>query len=254
MQISILGCGWLGLPLAERFIKEGFTVKGSVTSPEKTEILRAKGIVSFVINLNEIDEVAVAEFLRGSDVLIIAIPPKVKDNTGLSYPEKIEILLPFIAKAAIRNVLFTSSTSVYADVPEIPVITESTPPNPDSESGRQVLAAEQVLQASEDFKTTILRLGGLIGGERHPVYHLAGKTNLQNPNAPVNLANRDMIIEAVLQIITNGIFGKIYLIVNPEHPTRKDFYTAEAQRLGLPLPEFSESGNNIGKYVRGSEI
>jgi 3-hydroxyisobutyrate dehydrogenase-like beta-hydroxyacid dehydrogenase len=31
-SISILGCGWLGVPLAKHLIQKGFSVKGSVTS------------------------------------------------------------------------------------------------------------------------------------------------------------------------------------------------------------------------------
>ncbi len=32
---SILGCGWLGKPLAVSLLDEGFNVKGSTTSEEK---------------------------------------------------------------------------------------------------------------------------------------------------------------------------------------------------------------------------
>lgn len=252
MQISILGCGWLGLPLAERLLTEGHTVKGSVTSPEKIEVLQSKGIRPYIIDLNEISADAVTDFLRDAEVLIIAIPPKARQSSGLSYPEKLEALLPFIVKAGIKKVLFTSSTSVYADAADIPVITVNTPPNPDTESGKQVLAAEQVLQSCSDFSTTILRLGGLIGGDRHPVNHLAGRVDIPNPDAPVNLADRDMIIQVILQIIKNAAFGNVFLVVNPEHPARKAYYTAEAEKRGLPLPEFSEDGSCVGKLVEGS--
>jgi len=34
-QISILGCGWLGLPLAKAILENEFSVKGSTTSREK---------------------------------------------------------------------------------------------------------------------------------------------------------------------------------------------------------------------------
>ena len=38
-SISILGCGWLGKPLAVSFLEDGFSVKGSTTSEEKIDIL-----------------------------------------------------------------------------------------------------------------------------------------------------------------------------------------------------------------------
>ncbi len=42
--VSILGCGWLGLPLAKALIKKGFIVKGSTTAEEHLEQLRTEGI------------------------------------------------------------------------------------------------------------------------------------------------------------------------------------------------------------------
>ncbi|MFP9097657.1 NAD(P)H-binding protein [Flavobacterium sp. RHBU_24] len=252
MQISLLGCGWLGLPLAETFLNDGHTVKGSVTSPEKVAVLQSKGIQPYIIDLNAISGDVMDDFLKCAEVFIIAIPPKARQNNGLPYPEKLQGLLPFIKKAGIKKVLFTSSTSVYADAPDIPVVTENTLPNPDTESGKQVLAAEQVLQSCADFNTTVLRLGGLIGGDRHPVYHLAGRAALPNPDAPVNLADRDMIIEVVLKIVKRAIFGEVFVVVNPGHPARKAYYTSEAEKRGLPLPEFSDDGNCVGKLVDGT--
>ena len=38
-KISILGCGWLGLPLAKAIVENGFSVKGSTTSSEKIATL-----------------------------------------------------------------------------------------------------------------------------------------------------------------------------------------------------------------------
>ena len=41
-EISIMGCGWLGLPLAAQLVKAGYNVKGSTTTPEKLEVLQAE--------------------------------------------------------------------------------------------------------------------------------------------------------------------------------------------------------------------
>ncbi len=39
--ISILGSGWLGLPLAERFVTQGYRLKISTTSPDRLSKLAA---------------------------------------------------------------------------------------------------------------------------------------------------------------------------------------------------------------------
>jgi nucleoside-diphosphate-sugar epimerase len=85
-------------------------------------------------------------------------------------------------------VLFISSTSVYNDVDAF--VTEETIARPATESGKQLLETEQLLQSNINFKTTI-RFGGLIGEDRHPVKFLAGRENLENPNAPINLIHQE---------------------------------------------------------------
>ena len=52
-KISILGCGWLGVPLAKALIGNGFSVKGSTTSTGKLLPLENIGIASFLIELKE---------------------------------------------------------------------------------------------------------------------------------------------------------------------------------------------------------
>lgn len=73
-QISILGCGWLGLPLAEALIKNGFSVKGSTTSSSKLGDLENLGVLPFLIALqpNAIDG-DITTFLKGSEILIIDV-------------------------------------------------------------------------------------------------------------------------------------------------------------------------------------
>jgi len=43
-QIAVLGCGWLGFPLAISLIEKGYLVKGSTTSESKLSDLKSKGI------------------------------------------------------------------------------------------------------------------------------------------------------------------------------------------------------------------
>lgn len=73
-QISILGCGWLGLPLAEALISNDFSVKGSTTSSSKLGDLENLGVLPFLIALqpNAIDG-DITTFLKGSEILIIDV-------------------------------------------------------------------------------------------------------------------------------------------------------------------------------------
>lgn len=98
-KISILGCGWLGLPLAKSLLSKGFSVKGSTTSLEKMSTLKNTGIDAFQIALSE-NEISgkIDSFLSNSEILIIDIPPKLRGNTAENFVAKMERLIPFIEK------------------------------------------------------------------------------------------------------------------------------------------------------------
>ena len=253
MQISILGCGWLGFPLAISLLKKGFVINGSTTSDEKLKTLEDSGINSFLISLNEkkIDG-DFDVFLENSELLIINIPPKLRGNQTENFVLKIENVLPFIEKLTIKKVIFVSSTSVYAE--DNSIVTETTICKPETESGRQLLEVETLLLSNFNFETTILRFGGLIGKDRNPTRMLAGKNNISNPDVPINLIHQDDCIGMIHKIIETNSFNEIYNAVTPFHPSRKDYYTQKAIELGLEIPGFNFSKPSIGKTVSSEKL
>lgn len=240
--ISILGCGWLGFPLAKELLKSGFSVKGSTTSAQKLILLQENNIHGFLITLDEAKVGGdIAAFLQ-SDILIIDIPPKLRVNLSENFVRKIELLIPFIEKSTIKKVLFVSSTSVFADHQGL--VDENSLPEPDSESGRQLLESEKLLQQSSRFKTTVLRFGGLIGADRHPAYFLSGR-QVAFPNAPINLIHLEDCIGIVKHILLHRLWGKTIHGVSPFHPSKELYYTEIVQQLGLPKIKFNRDFENI---------
>lgn len=263
-KISILGCGWLGLPLAKSLLSKGYEIKGSTTSESKLDLLKNAGISPFQIQLEEHQIIGnMEDFLKETDVLIIDIPPGLRRETSTSnemtFVNKVKPLIPFIEKSAVQKVVFVSSTSVYGDDSPIVEITEETKPNPDTESGKQLVIAETLLQSNPHFKTTVIRFGGLLGEDRHPVKFLAGRTNVENPDAPVNMIQRDDcigIIEKVLDFARNDNWewNQTFNAVAPQHPTRKAYYHKKADILNLPLPTFAENSESKGKIISSEKV
>jgi nucleoside-diphosphate-sugar epimerase len=252
-QISILGCGWLGLPLAKALLENDFSVKGSTTSNEKISVLENSGIQPYLIALSENKTVGnLNDFLKNSKILIIDVPPKLRGSEKENFVLKIKNVIPFIEKSSVENVLFISSTSVYGE--DNLVVTEETELNPDTESGRQLVQAEQLLQSNSNFKTTILRFGGLIGEDRHPIKFLAGRTNIENPNAPINLIHQDDCIGIIMEILTSNSWTETFNAATPFHPSRKEYYTKKAIDLDLVAPEFINETSFLGKTVSSSKI
>ena len=252
-QISILGCGWLGLPLAKSLIEKGFWVNGSTTSLEKIAVLKNEGITAFQIEVTENEIIGNLEnFLKNSAILILDIPPKLRGNQPENFVEKIKNILSFVENSSVQKVLFISSTSVYAD--DNSVVTENKLPNPDTESGRQLFESEQLLMQNQYFKSTILRFGGLIGSDRHPIKHLAGRENIENPNAPINLIHQKDCIRIILKIIALEKWHQIYNAAAPFHPTREDYYVGMAKMMDLDLPMFNHQKKSVGKTIDATKL
>ena len=264
IKISILGCGWLGLPLAKSLLSKGYKVKGSTTSESKLDLLKNAGISPFQIQLEENQIIGTIEdFLKETDVLVIDIPPGLRRETSASnemiFVSKIKNLIPYIEKSEIQKVVFVSSTSVYGDSFPIVEIREETKPNPDTESGKQLAITETLLQSNSHFKTTVIRFGGLLGYDRHPIKFLAGRTNVENPDAPVNMIQREDcigIIEKALDFARddNWEWNQTFNAVAPQHPTRKAYYHKKAEIFNLPLPTFAEDSESKGKIISSKKV
>lgn len=232
--ISILGCGWFGFALAKKLISNGYHVKGSTTSPEKISRLAEAGIEPFIINFTS-EEIYANDAFFDCDILFICIPPKRNSAELESYPGKIKSILESSRKAQAKVILI-SSTSVYGD--ENKIVTENTQTNPDTESGRIIVAAEEVLQHTYPKDFTIIRFAGLIGPDRNPGRFFAGKSNIPNGLAPVNLIHQLDAVGIAISIVEKQAFGSVYNACSPTHPTRKDFYTKAAGESGLEKPDF----------------
>lgn len=252
-KISILGCGWLGFPLAKALLKKGFSVNGSTTSVEKVSMLENSGITPFLLTLSEYKtEGEITDFLENSEILIVDVPPKLRGSEKENFVSKIKNTIPFIEKSSIDKLIFISSTSVYGDIHTI--VSEETLPRPDTESGKQLLATELLLQSNEYFKTTVLRFGGLIGEDRHPIKFLAGRENLDNPEAPINLIHQEDCIGIILKIIETNSWNETFNAVTPSHPSRERYYTQKAISLNLVLPKFNHSAPSIGKTILSNKV
>lgn len=230
--VSILGCGWFGLPFAQALIKKGYEVKGSTTSIEKLENLRQLGIKPYLLNLNEGDDLS-SEFFE-ADVLFISVPPRAKTESPSQYPEKIKRVI-VAAKNKAKQLVLISSTGVFEDGNF--EVDENTIPKPDTAPSEALYRAEQVFQG---LNATIIRFAGLIGPGRNLAKFFAGKTDIPNGNAPVNLIALDDCIGLCLHLLATQKFGEVYHAVTPHHPTKNSFYTRLCEVSGMGEPIFKD--------------
>lgn len=241
-SISILGCGWLGLPLANSFIRDGVIVKGSTTSPEKLPLLEAAGIEPYLVHFSAGSAPGLLADLLNADVLIISVPPGRIPQKQENYFHLLNSLTAAIDKSSISKIIFISSTSVYGESNE--KLSEKDAPKPDSVAGERMFAAEQLIASSITIPLYIVRLAGLIGPGRHPGRFFAGKTAIPNGLSPVNLIHQSDAVGIIRKLADGDAAPGIYNGCAPDHPSRQEFYTLAARKLGAVFPVFVPEKKN----------
>ena len=255
MIISILGCGWLGLPLAEHLRGHSHRIKGSTTSRDKLALLKGKDIQPYLITLDPALNEDLNPDYWDADLLILNIPPgRDRNNIELFHKQQIQAVIDQLEESSISKVIFASSTSVYPLTSDIVSEEDTIPGKAARDSGNALLAAEKILLDHASFDTTVLRFGGLYGSDRHPVTRLAGRTNLSKGNAPVNLIHREDCIGVIQSVIDSTISNSIFNVVSDGHPPKKMYYPAIAQLKDLTPPEYAEDETKNYKIVSNQKL
>lgn len=245
ITVSILGCGWLGLPLGRELIGSGYLVKGSTTSTEKLDKIRKEGITPYSIHLDSGLKAMDLSFFE-CDVLIVTIPPRngryesqlctVRDAVQDSIRDSIR---DTVLSHGTHKILFISSSAVYPNLNGV-VTEEDADENSLTRAGVSLVKMEKIFTENTAFDTTVIRFGGLIGPERHPGRFLAGKSALPGRNNPVNMIHLDDCIGVIQAVMARHSWNEIYNACAPVHPTREEFYSKAAQVLGMEPPAFSD--------------
>jgi nucleoside-diphosphate-sugar epimerase len=242
-RISILGCGWLGFPLAKRLLGSGITsqVKGSTTSEVKLDQFAGAGIDGYLLPLNPDAglDAGISDLFFDSDIIVISIPPRMSQNVAGNYSAQMRMVAEAIRKSPASEVVFVSSTGVYRDLKQTAV--ERDVQLPEHSAQPEMVAAENVIAALRPEKTvTILRLSGLLGYNRIPGKYVKGQKDMTTGDIPVNYIHRDDAAGIIQAIIQQGIQNETFNITAPFHPTRSEVYVDSCTQFGWEAPTFKE--------------
>ena len=236
-EISILGCGWLGEPLAKKLIETGYAINGSTTTPNKIDRLASSGIKAFIIDLYELND-SIADFLD-AEILIIAIPSKNIDG--------FKKLIIQIERSRIQKIIFISSTSVYENSNSI--VTEIS-----SVKDISLVEIENLFKTNRHFQTNIIRFAGLMGYDRKPGNFFPVGKKIPNPVGHVNMIHQDDCIGIIIAIIKKDLWDETFNACADTHPTRREFYTNAAIEFGKDTPKFEESNLSEYKIVSNQKL
>jgi len=239
--VSILGCGWLGLPLAEHLLKQDYKVKGSTTTASKMQELKESGITPFHIELP--NENLNGDFFQ-SDYLIINMPPKTSKKGINHHLESLQSIMKSIPSN--QKIIYVSATSVYPKVDHL--INEDHELDSNSERAQALIQAEQLLLNTFYDRLTIVRFGGLLGYDRIPGKYYSGK-KLGQHQQKVNYIHRDDAVGIIATILNKEKWSLILNGTAPKHPTKKEVFEKNAHDFGFAPPIFENKAQDLPNRI-----
>ena len=242
-EISIIGLGWLGLPLAQFLIAQGQSVVGSVTTQEKAKTLTTQlpNLSVFVWNANRSETIPHELF---ASTTIITLPPGKVDD----YAPTLIRVIQQAKQSGVQHLIYISSTSVYGGTG---VCDETILVNPETKQAEQLIQVENALQTTGFPVFHIIRPSGLFGPGRYPARFMSGK-QCSGGGRKVNLVHQQDIVR-VISILLNASTSGIYNLASPSHPSRADFYTQACHQAGKAPPIFTDMADD-GKVIRADQI
>ena len=250
MNKLVVGCGYLGTPVAEQWLRDGHRVYVLTRSAEHAELFSRQGMVPIqgditvpetLVDLPEVDHVLCAV---GYD-----------RRAGLSietvYVEGLTHLLDALSTLTTR-LIYVSSTGVYGQN-DGSWIDENSPCLPIREGGLACLEAERCLQSHIlGRRSVILRMCGIYGPGRVPrIADIKAGRPITSPEyGYLNLIHREDAVRSILLAEENADPPDLILVGDGCPVLRRDYFSYLAELLDTDLPGFAVPQNDAAVSER----
>lgn len=226
-HIVVVGAGFLGKPVADQLQEKGDKISILTSDLKKFDYFKSNDFNPYLIDWKH-QVFKLPKSWKGSTLLV---------TNPLDNVESWRWFLDLFESDFFKRVIFISTTGVYGSHGKMD---ESS----DRLVGNKRHQIESVFKNKFTNNLTIVRMGGLIGGSRHPGRFFSGK-RLFNPVGGVNLIHRWDAVELIQRLIEYP--KRIPLIngVSSNHMPRGEFYTKACLNLGVEEPILVDSDQGI---------
>jgi nucleoside-diphosphate-sugar epimerase len=245
-RLLILGCGYVGSAVAWRAVDEGREVTAVTRNPERAAALAATGVHAVVADLAESDWHG--QVGREFETVLNCVGSGGSGMEGYrrSYLEGMKSVLVWARSAAVGTLVYTSSTSVYAQDAGVRV-DESMPAEGRNETAQILVETEKLLRNAPAAERAnlrrwfILRLAGIYGPERHSLLDAIriGYTSLPGTGGHrLNLAHRDDIVDAIFACFeaSPAVYDQVFNVADDAPATKHEVAVWLASQLGKTAP------------------
>ncbi len=244
MRVLIIGCGYVGIPLAAELVRLGHEVFGVRRSADADDEMKAAGITPLVADISNRDQLE--KLPRDFDWVVNTVS---STQGGAAEYEQVYLngtrnLIDWIGANPPKKFVYTSSTSVYGQT-DGSSVKESSLAEPQSETSKILVQTEKVLieaTQQKQFPAVILRVAGIYGPERGHLFlqYLRNEAKMSGQGERlINMIHRDDLVGAIIAALKSGRAGEIYNAVDDEPVAQIHFFRWLSETLGKYMPPFA---------------
>jgi nucleoside-diphosphate-sugar epimerase len=229
----LIGCGYIGLPLALRLKEAGHEISAWVYSAASAEAL-VDHHFHHVIAGNVADPRLWDDASEDYD-LVIHCASSGRGGEAAYKEVFLQGALMMGARQPRARKIFVSSTSVYGQTLG-EVVTEESPAEPLTATGAILREAERVALTSG---TTVVRSSGIYGPKRGVLFEKfrRGEAVIEgNGLRWINQIHQRDLVAALAHLIESGALGEIYNATDGTPVTYRNYYAWCSKFLSQPMP------------------
>ncbi len=238
MKIAIIGCGYVGKAIAQKWYSQGHQLTLTTTSSSK--IVELEDFAARVEVFKTSDLSRLIQICQGQDTIVVTVGSKgrTEENYRLAYLKTAQNLQKALAdNQTVKQVIYTGSYSIVGNH-DGAWVDETTPDKPPHIFAEILLATEKELMkmATEQLQVCILRLGGIYGENREIIKifrNAMGQTRAGDGSEYGNWSHLEDIVEGIEFARENKLNG-LYNLVSDEPMQRKVMLDKLAQIYNLP--------------------
>jgi nucleoside-diphosphate-sugar epimerase len=234
----IIGCGYIGLPLALQLQAEGHEIDAWVHSNESAATLEGCRF-RLIITGSAADPAVWLTLDRTYDLVVHCA-----SSGGGGEAAYEEVYVQSAHEMAMRQPnarkVFVSSTSVYGQL-NGELITEKSEAEPESATGKILRRAEQIALGAN---ATVVRSSGIYGPKRGVLFEKfrRGEATIDGDGKRwINQIHQRDLVVALLVVIAWGKPGEIYNATDDTPVQQRDYYAWCSKFLSQPMPPHSRA-------------
>lgn len=243
VNVAIIGCGYLGVEVASFWSKKGFHVTATTRTPERLTELSKVAQKSVILKGNDEDELV--PLIANNDVILVTTAADSPEHYESAYLHTAEIFRHLALEMNLpRDLIYTSSTSVYGDH-HGRWVDESSDLLAKGDMAKILVEAEKTYQSLEElgWNICIFRLAEIYGPGREITKKVRSLQGHALPGTGLNYTNMIHVSDCAqaIQYAHRCHLKGVFNLADDDHPTRKEMYDLVSEKFKLSQVKWEPS-------------